>query len=165
MQTKLTQQQLKELLVYEEDTGNFYYKSTGSGRNDIYFPAGGKSAEGYIVIEIGSVAYKAHRLVWLYVYGKHPTGDIDHINQVRSDNRLVNLREVSRSLNAHNTGHYRTNTSGVKGVCFDKKKRLYVAQLNFNNTIYKKRFKHLLDASDWIHQKRCELMPEGHFHV
>lgn len=64
--------------------------------------------------------YQAHRIVWLLHYGKWPAADIDHINGDRADNRLINLRSVSRAENAKNQRARITNTSGVLGVSWDK---------------------------------------------
>jgi len=60
--------------------------------------------------------YRAHRLVWLYFYGEWPKADIDHINRVKDDNRLENLRDVSRSQNKQNQGASIRNKVGIKGV-------------------------------------------------
>ncbi|UOF79269.1 endonuclease [Caudoviricetes sp.] len=58
----------------------------------------------------------AHRLAWVYMFEHEPVGDIDHINMVKSDNRLLNLREATRSQNKANEGLRSTNTSGFRGV-------------------------------------------------
>jgi hypothetical protein len=75
--------------------------------------------------------YQAHRLAWFYVYGVFPSGQIDHINRNKSDNRLVNLRDCSISENKQNSGLYKNNKSGFKGV-FKKGKR-YEAGIRVNN--------------------------------
>lgn len=64
--------------------------------------AGSRSTDGYIDIKIDGRTYRAHRLAWLYTYGRWPTGQIDHRNGVRDDNRINNLRDVSRDVNAQN---------------------------------------------------------------
>lgn len=63
-----------------------------------------------------SSKYKAHRVIWLLVVGYWPKDEIDHINQIRDDNRWVNLREVTRTENAKNLARRRDNKSGVTGV-------------------------------------------------
>ncbi len=58
---------------------------------------------------------KAHRVIWKLIHGMEPEY-IDHINGIRSDNRIANLRSVTRDDNARNIGISRNNTSGANGV-------------------------------------------------
>ncbi len=119
----LTQEELKRQLEYNPDSGVFTWKEKFSkfGRNDIVGRvAGWRSKEGYIIICIGNVDYKAHRLAWLYVHGYFPYEDTDHINMVRDDNRLVNLRPATRTENQFNKPKQRNNTSGFRGVYWHK---------------------------------------------
>lgn len=97
----VTQQRLRELLWYCPATGIFEWKRSAKGRK-MGRPAGCKSAVGYIVIRIDGVLYQAHRLAFLYIYGRWPNGDIDHKDGVRTNNALDNIRECSRSTNLHN---------------------------------------------------------------
>lgn len=79
-------------------------------------------------IFIDKKAYLAHRLAWLYVHGTFPANDIDHINGVRHDNRIENLRDVPRVVNAHNRNRANKNNShGRLGVY--KVRHRWVAQL------------------------------------
>lgn len=114
---KLTQARLKEVLHYDSKTGIFTWlpriKSKEHPRaNSFNATFGGKVAgsdngNGYIVIEIDNVGYKAHRLAWLYVHGKWPKEQIDHDDRVKSNNSIANLREASNSLNQINVGRKR----------------------------------------------------------
>jgi len=88
--------------------------------------------QGYITIKINKKAYQAHRLVWLYTYGDWPIDQIDHINKVKNDNRLINLRQVNNSENQQNVGLRRDNTSGHKGVSWNKKLGKWHLQLQVN---------------------------------
>lgn len=72
--------------------------------------------DGYRKIGIDGRLYRAHRLVWLHVYGAWPTGEIDHINQDKADNRVENLRAVDRQTNARNVPLRKDNTSGHVGI-------------------------------------------------
>ena len=74
-----------------------------------------------------------HRIIWLYVYGYLPENDIDHINRIKDDNRLCNLREVSRSCNIRNACLSTNNTSNIKGVCFDTSRNKWISTIYFNN--------------------------------
>jgi hypothetical protein len=69
-----------------------------------------------------------HRAAWLYVHGKWPNGQIDHINGDRSDNRISNLRDVSHSVNQQNVHRpRRDNASGFLGVT--RQKNLWTSQV------------------------------------
>lgn len=62
---------------------------------------------GYIIVDFQDINIRVHRLAWLLYYGRWPKGDIDHINGIRIDNRLCNLRECTRRENAQNTYKHR----------------------------------------------------------
>lgn len=111
----ITVERVRELLIYDSETGVFRWKvaSTRVKIGDV----AGSDGDGYRVIRIDQRNYKAHRLAWLYVHGEWPAKDIDHINGVRSDNRIANLRDVSRSVNIQNLRRARSdNSSGLLGV-------------------------------------------------
>ena len=117
----LTQQELKSIVHYDCNTGIFTWVKTKKSTN-IGKPAGCFSkGTGYHVICIHYNQYQAHRLAWLYVYGKFPDGDIDHINQVRSDNRIANLRACTRGQNRLNTHRPNKSNTGIKGVSYNSK--------------------------------------------
>lgn len=71
-------------------------------------------------------------MVWLYVYGVWPSRFIDHIDHNPSNNRIVNLRDVSASDNMRNRRLGRHNTSGAHGVRFDKLSGRWTASININ---------------------------------
>ena len=129
---KLTQKKLKQYLNYNPLTGEFIWIVTLGGRSKVGSVAGTLS-HGYIQIRISGKPYKAHRLAWLYVYGYFPEHDIDHIDRDPSNNKIINLRHVSRSCNVKNSGLRCTNTSGIKGVYWDKKSDKWRAQIKVNN--------------------------------
>jgi hypothetical protein len=111
---KLTQERLKEILDYDPETGEFHWKAWVGARVKVGDRAGGVDNYGYWVIKIGGKLLKAHRLAWLYIYGYLPENQIDHINRIKHDNRILNLREVSRSCNMRNKKG--CTLFGVKGV-------------------------------------------------
>lgn len=94
--------------------------------------AGGTNNIGYVAISVQGKLHLAHRLAWLFVHGYLPEHQVDHINRIRDDNRIENLREVSRSCNLRNTGNFVNNTSGVKGVYWNKGKNKWHAQIRIN---------------------------------
>jgi hypothetical protein len=75
---------------------------------------------GYWFLHLDHKRYAAHRLAWLYVYGVWPAECIDHINRVRTDNRISNLREATRAQNRQNLCLSAKNKSGIRGVSFDR---------------------------------------------
>lgn len=117
----ITQQQLQEVLNYNETTGEFTWKETRSNRAKKGNKAGYKNSQGYWYIGIYGIKYLAHRLAWLYVHGEWPEYEIDHINHDRTDNRLCNLRPATRKENSRNAGLRSNNTSGKTGVSRVKK--------------------------------------------
>ena len=106
---------LKFWLNYNPVTGNFT-RIKPWGSKPAGSPIGGLSPAGYWQISVNKKTYPAQRLAWASVHGEWPQGSIDHINQIKTDNRIENLRVVNYSLNAHNTPLRATNISGVKGV-------------------------------------------------
>ena len=117
----LTQSELKSLLNYNESTGIFTWKVNGNKGVKIGNIAGNNN-NGYLSSSIKNKNYYLHRLAWLYFYGKFPDFDIDHINRIKTDNRIDNLREVSKSKNSQNqVKSHSTNKTGVLGVTINIK--------------------------------------------
>jgi hypothetical protein len=85
--------------------------------------AGSLLPNGYMNISVKGERLMVHRVVWAWCYGAWPAGQVDHINHVRSDNRIVNLRDVSASENQRNASKRSGNLSGVVGVSFDNQKK------------------------------------------
>jgi hypothetical protein len=125
----ITQERLKELLHYDPETGVFARRVTTSSRAIAGTPCGSRTSAGYLAIMVEGARHKAHRLAWLYMTGEWPANEVDHINRVKGDNRWGNLRTVCRAENMCNVSKYSTNTSGAKGVSWNKKRRKWVAQL------------------------------------
>lgn len=121
---------LLELLKYDRDTGIFTWR-LARGRAAAGSVAGRVSLHGYHEIRLDDRLYKAHRLAWLYVHGTMPCEHIDHINGVRADNRIDNLRPASPSQNQHNRGAQSNNTSGFKGVSWNSRRKKWCAQIRF----------------------------------
>ncbi|MGJ8477269.1 HNH endonuclease signature motif containing protein [Sphingobium yanoikuyae] len=75
-----------------------------------------KSSAGYHHGAVFGVTISAHRAAWAVHHGEWPSGEVDHINGIRSDNRLANLRDVSTAQNRKNQTRSTANTSGATGV-------------------------------------------------
>lgn len=121
---KLNQKALKKLLSYNPKTGEFVWMDDRNHMAMAGDKAGSLNVNGYVCIFVFNKSYRAHRLAWLYMTGKWPKEQIDHINHIRDDNRWENLREVNSSENQRNRTINRNNTSGITGVYLNK----------FNNT-------------------------------
>ena len=91
--------------------------------------AGFYQGRGYLQISIDDRLYFAHRIAWLVHYGAHPEGDIDHINGVKDDNRICNLRLVSPAENQMNVALSKRNKSGIVGVHWNNKKSRWVVTI------------------------------------
>lgn len=121
-------ERLREVLHYDPATGRFTWQIATSRRVSVGDEAG-SIADGYISICVDRRHYRAHVLAWFYMTGRWPTGDVDHENLVRDDNRWVNLREATRSNNMGNTRRHSDNKSGFKGVHWEEKTKRWCAQI------------------------------------
>lgn len=93
---------------------------------------GAVGAKGYVLVRLGNRTLRAHRLAWALFYNSPPPPEIDHANLDRADNRIVNLRAATRSQNQANTPARPYNTTGLKGVTFNKQRQKYRAQIHRN---------------------------------
>lgn len=130
---ELTQARLKELLGYDAETGVFTWKVSVNSRVPVGAVAGTLMVKGYIQIGVEGRPYLAHRLAWFYTYGVWPEADIDHIDRVRDNNAIENLRPVSNKQNHENAGMNRNNTSGFRGVCWRKDCQRWVAKITHHS--------------------------------
>ena len=112
--------QLKEILKYDSDTGIFTWNKKISSKTVIGKVAG-CLRNGYITINILGTRYQAHRLAMIYTQGYCDSYDVDHINGIKNDNRIVNLRFATRSENKQNILKKQPNNkSGYMGVDWHK---------------------------------------------
>ena len=123
---KLTHSELLRLVNYDKDTGEFTWKA-----HPRYKSLTGKKigcidkSKGYLEIRINNVKYLGHRLAFFYVTGELPNDQVDHIDQVRSNNAWSNLRLVTPSENRHNSAKF-------KGYSFDKRSNKYIARIHID---------------------------------
>ena len=126
----VTQKLIKKLFSYED--GKLIRRIGRSGGGKVGSPAGHYNDSGYLIVGIGGSAHRVHRLVFLYHYGYIPT-NIDHINGVRDDNRIENLRACTISQNGFNMKARENCSSKFKGVSWSKERRLWEAYVNTGN--------------------------------
>lgn len=134
---RLTHNELRSQLHYDPETGIFTRIGQNAHKNcRLGRTLGWKAKNGYIMVNNGRKGkYYAHRLAWFYTYGVWPK-EIDHINRVTTDNRIANLREVTRSRNNHNAPPNRKNTSGCRGVGFNKLRSKWYARIHVNKKLF-----------------------------
>ena len=125
----ITQKRIHELFEYRED-GNLIWKinpAKNVKRGDV---AGSLSDTGYLRVRINEKDYRAHRIIFLYHHGYLTDGlSIDHIDGNKTNNCIENLREVTNSQNILNSKMKANNTSGVKGVTWNKEKSIWKAYI------------------------------------
>jgi hypothetical protein len=131
----MNSERLKSVVRYDPDAGLFVWLVSNNISYKIGDVCGTYRKDGYIHIKTDGRSYLAHRLAWLYVYGNWPTGQIDHIDGMRHNNRLANLRDVSQSVNLHNQKKARVDSkSGHLGVYWNNSDRKWMAQITSNGS-------------------------------
>lgn len=127
----ITEMFLKQILDYNSETGCFVWKQKTSKKSKIKIGTlAGCLNNGYWIITINQKIYKAHRLAWLYIYGEWPKHNIDHINGVRSDNRIFNLRDATVRQNGQNRIEHRNGK--LVGASYDKKYKKWFSQIQID---------------------------------
>lgn len=127
---------IDESIIYDPLTGKLFWKlhrpsnhfKTESAMKRWHTLFAGKEITGqceygesiYINVRINNTKHKAHRVAWFLLHGIWPSGDIDHIDGDGLNNKIVNLRDVSRQVNTRNATISKNNSSGVNGVTFRK---------------------------------------------
>jgi hypothetical protein len=128
-----TQEYLKECFDYNPETGKLYWKERplqhfskisqykGTNKRLCGKEINSKMKFGYLQVKLDSVNYRLHRIIWKWYYGEDPIDLIDHVNGIRDDNRICNLREATHFENNRNLSVLqKNNTSGYTGVSLSK---------------------------------------------
>lgn len=170
--TPIAQEYLREVLHYDPATGIFRWRERPDRSRSWNIKHAGRvagwctsgSGRGYVCIAIDSVKYYAHTLAWIYMTGEQvPKGmEVDHRNRQRAENWWGNLRLATKTQNAHNTGKRSTNTSGFKGVSWDKERQKWLASIMVNHrSMSLGRFDRIEDAI--AARKTAEAREHGEF--
>ena len=132
----LTAERLREVLDYDPETGVFVWRVQVNNRVEVGDVAGFSDGKGYLAIRLDRVQVFAHRLAWFWIHDAWPTGVIDHIDGVTTNNAIRNLRDVDHASNMQNLkGAKRDNSaSGLLGVVPSRDK--WVAQIRVGRKKY-----------------------------
>lgn len=129
---KISHERLKEMLVYDPETGIFTWRIRVSYSVLAGMVAGFVHPSGYRVIRIQRRTYKASRLAWFYVNGAWPNPSVDHRNRIKLDDRIGNLREATQAQQSSNIGVSKRNKCGIKGVFWLACDRVWIAAIQRN---------------------------------
>lgn len=176
--SEITPNFLRKLLSYDPDTGALTWRARTaemfSGCSNPIHQCNAWNAkyagtltdtqdgQGYVRLSVFDVKIRAHRAAWAIYYDEFPMNFIDHINGVRSDNRINNLRDVPKILNHRNMKLAKNNTSGSVGVTWNKALKKWEAKIHVNGkTKYLGVF---LDRDDAI-SARLSASASNNFHI
>ena len=131
-----SQKEIQSLFSYDKNTGIFTWRKDRYARKVKGLEAGWTVSDKnrrtkYINMRVNGVIHKAHRLAWMYVYGEWPEY-IDHDDGNGLNNRISNLRNVSKEESAKNKPLQLNNKSGCSGVRFYKPLEKWLARINVN---------------------------------
>ena len=132
---KVTQGFLDATFDYNDKLGMLTWKKSPSKNVKTGATVGSVNPDGYLYVHISKNIYPVHRLVFIMHNGYNPENDIDHINRDKKDNRIENLREVSRSCNNRNRPLMRNNKSGIAGVYWCVRKKRWKAVIKVDGKI------------------------------
>lgn len=123
----ITQEYLKSWLRYEPEIGEFFWVRKPTTNVKIGAKAGSINAAGYLQIQLEGKIYLGHTLAWLYIKGEWTR--VDHEDLDRGNIKFVNLRKCTQSQNVANSCKRSSNTSGFKGVSFNKRLAKFQASI------------------------------------
>lgn len=132
MERKLIPTELKDLIRYDEKTGLAFWNEAPS-KSVKAGSAISTLKNGYIVFSYKRSQYLLHRVIWFIMKGEQPSEIIDHKNRMTTDNKWSNLREATYEESSINTSISSRNSSGYKGVYWNKRKNRYIARIGSGN--------------------------------
>ena len=122
---------LQKYLTYDPKSGALLWRDnlTYAKQRPGGTPAGTMSKGGYLRTTIERSMYANNRIAWKMFYGADPKGVIDHRDGNKLNNAIDNLRDTTQIGNVCNAVRRSDNTTGYKGVVFDKRRGVYVFNL------------------------------------
>jgi hypothetical protein len=120
---------LTDLFFYSTIEGALYWRNRPANNVDIARPAGAISSSGYYQIMVDKIMYKRHRLIWCYHNDDPGQMEVDHVNRIRTDDRIENLRLATREENSRNRNKESRNTSGFIGVSWNRRLNKWAAYI------------------------------------
>lgn len=156
---------LRECFVYDEHSGSLVWKhrprhhfNSQRGQSIANSRFAGKVAGchgcGYMVVRLNNRLIMAHRIIWEMHHGPIPDGMlVDHVNGVRHDNRIKNMRLATKAQNGQNRGAQKDNTSGYKGVYWDSDRGSWVARIAASGNAY---FVGRFTTAEEAHEAYCK---------
>ena len=136
---ELRYEEVARLFTYDRESGVLYWRIRDRNTIRRKYAAGSiKGAkDGYRRVGIKGKTYQEHRIIMMLCFGHIPeNAEIDHINHVRDDNRLVNLRFATQGENLKNQSVSSKSTTGVTGVYFSKSRNKFIAQIKVNRQVH-----------------------------
>ena len=130
--SKKTLRIIQEHLSYDQNTGELTWVKSVNNRTKEGQEAGFLNHNGYRRVSINYTQLYTHQIAWFLTSGKWPTAQIDHINRVKTDNRIENLRLCTESENRANRTKFKGITSIFKGVDWQKNCKKYRARICVN---------------------------------
>lgn len=124
-----TKEQLHQLFEYRD--GYLFRKIATSNSVKVGDKAGFLMKDGYIGVSVNSVGYKLHRIIFMMHHGYFPK-EVDHIDNNKLNNKIENLRAVTRSQNNYNSKIKINNSSGFKNVWWSKQINKWVVELRID---------------------------------
>lgn len=154
----ITYEDAHRLFAYDPDTGLLTRRITTSKKAKAGLVVGNPYSNGYLRVGVGPRGackeYLLHRLIWMMHAGEWPEGEIDHINGVRTDNRLANLRIATSGENRQNSCRYASNKSGYRGVSWFRVAGKWRADITVNRkAIYLGSFDDINEAAAYTKAK------------